>query len=48
MSQARKRKVRCTMCTQHRWKGNRKGRFKAKEEALKREFKDKRSDKTKD
>lgn len=28
-----KRKVRCTMCTDVRWRGNRAGRFKAKDEA---------------
>jgi hypothetical protein len=28
-----KRQVRCTMCTDVRWRGNRKGRRKAKEEA---------------
>lgn len=29
-----KRSVRCTLCTKHRWLGNAKGRFKAKEEAV--------------
>lgn len=34
-----KRQVRCTMCTQHRWLGNNKGRYRhtdnrAKEKAL--------------
>ncbi len=28
----RKRKVRCTLCTPHRWMGNSKGRFKSKDE----------------
>ena len=28
----RRRSVRCTMCTTHRWLGNAKGRFKAKDE----------------
>lgn len=32
-----KRSVKCTMCTQDRWKGNSKGRFKAKDEAAKKE-----------
>jgi hypothetical protein len=30
-----KRNVKCTLCTSHRWKGNRKGRFKDKEVAQK-------------
>lgn len=30
-----KRSVRCTICTKHRWYGNSKGRFKAKEEQIK-------------
>jgi hypothetical protein len=29
-----KRNVVCTMCTEHRWRGNAKGRFKEKEEAI--------------
>lgn len=29
-----KRQVRCTLCTPNRWKGNTKGRFKAKEKAV--------------
>ena len=33
-----KRKVRCTMCTPHRWRGNNAGRFKEKEEGLKKEL----------
>ena len=32
-----KRSVKCTMCTQHRWQGNSKGRFKPKEEAQKKQ-----------
>lgn len=28
----RRRSVRCTLCTPHRWMGNAKGRFKAKDE----------------
>lgn len=32
-----KRRVRCTLCTPHRWMGNAKGRFKAKEEARRKE-----------
>jgi hypothetical protein len=32
---ASKRSVRCTLCTTHRWFGNSKGRFKAKDEQLK-------------
>jgi len=32
MSQKRRRSVRCTMCTPHRWKGNAQGRFKLKDE----------------
>lgn len=28
----RRRKVRCTLCTPHRWMGNNKGRFKVKDE----------------
>jgi len=31
-----KRRVRCTICTPHRWQGNNKNRFKAKEEGLSR------------
>lgn len=27
-----KRSVRCTMCTQNRWRGNNKDRFKAKDQ----------------
>lgn len=34
-----KRRVRCTMCTQDRWKGNNTGRFKAKYEVAKKEAK---------
>jgi len=30
-----RRCVRCTCCTQYRWRGNHGGRFKAKEEAAK-------------
>jgi len=30
-----KRNVKCTLCTAHRWLGNRKGRFKDKEVAQK-------------
>ena len=30
-----KRNVRCTICTDHRWLGNNTGRFKRKEEELK-------------
>ena len=32
-----KRSVRCTLCTQHRWRGNAQGRFKVKDEASKSE-----------
>lgn len=32
-----KRSVKCTMCTQHRWAGNASGRFKAKDEAKKKQ-----------
>ena len=35
----RKRSVRCTLCTPHRWLGNSVGRFKAKDE---REIRDKK------
>jgi hypothetical protein len=28
-----RRRVRCTLCTPNRWKGNRKGRLKPKDEA---------------
>jgi hypothetical protein len=35
----RKRKVRCTLCTPHRWMGNATGRHKAKDE---REMRDKK------
>lgn len=31
-----RRSIKCSHCTQHRWLGNRKGRFKAKEEAIRR------------
>ena len=34
-----RRVVRCTICTDVRWLGNRKGRFKAQDEASKKEFK---------
>ena len=34
-----KRNVRCTMCTQHRWFGNNKGRFKDKEEDQRKNWK---------
>jgi len=34
-----RRHVRCTLCTSHRWLGNAKGRFKAKEELKIREMK---------
>lgn len=32
-----RRNVRCTMCTQNRFLGNNKGRFKAREEAAKKQ-----------
>lgn len=34
-----KRSVKCTMCTQHRWMGNAKGRDKAKNESKKKQDK---------
>ena len=34
-----KRRVRCTLCTPHRWQGNNRNRFKAKEESLSRDDK---------
>jgi hypothetical protein len=34
-----KRRVRCTLCTPHRWQGNNKNRFKTKEEAASRDDK---------
>lgn len=36
---ASKRTVRCTICTTHRWLGNNKNRFKAKEQQKKLEAK---------
>ena len=33
-----KRRVRCTICTSHRWKGNHTGRFHHKDEFLKKEY----------
>ena len=37
-----KKQVKCTLCTQHRWKGNRKDRFKDAHvrERMKKEIKD--------
>jgi len=32
-----KRRVRCTMCTKHRWKGNNQGRFSTKDTDLRRQ-----------
>lgn len=34
-----KRNVRCTICTPDKWRGNNSGRFKEKEELLKKQFK---------
>ncbi len=37
MSQKRRKQVRCTLCTPHRWLGNGKERFKGNERAARRE-----------
>lgn len=34
-----KKKVKCTICTKHRWKGNKKSRFKHKDQDKKKRMK---------